>query len=263
LQAAGDPEGARAALAAAEGVATLTAAARAAIVSRHDELLADAWLALAMDAGPWHERPAEARLAMGLLMVEQLGDLDGGEALLKDALRVYRQVYGAQSLQVGQVEQALAQARMVRGEYADALVHAERVLAIYERHFAQEHPRRGAALLNIGVMRFFTRDFAGSAAAYRRALAIMEPSLGAEHVDVGLARSNLGETLLALGQAREARAELAAALAILQRAWGAEGAEHFELALPLKGLGLAHLALGQPREALSFLERAVALRAAA
>jgi tetratricopeptide (TPR) repeat protein len=215
-------------------------------------------LAIASAAlGPEHPWIASARLSLGLLLVENLGRLDQGQAEIEEARRIHAAAKGQDSLDVGHAELALVQPHLFRGQYEQALVHAGRALGIYEHRLDAHHPRRAEALNAVGVLRFFLADFAGSLSAYQQALAIMEPTLGAGHVDVGLVRSNIGETLLALDRPEQARAAFEQALAVLRAGWGPD---HAELALPLKGLGLAELALDRPAAAAEHLEQALRLR---
>jgi eukaryotic-like serine/threonine-protein kinase len=234
-----------------------------AMIGAASDALADYERALAIETaafGPEHPWIASARRDLGLLLVENLGRLDQGQAEIEEARRIYAAARGHDSLEVGHAEVALAQPHLFRGQYEQALVHAERALGIYERQLDPHHPRRAEALNAVGVLRFFLADFAGSLSAYEQALAIMEPTLGAGHVDVGLVRSNIGETLLALAEPEQARTAFEQALAVLRAGWGPD---HAELALPLKGLGLTELALDRPAAAAGHLEQALRLRDAA
>ncbi|HMG52892.1 MAG TPA: tetratricopeptide repeat-containing protein kinase family protein, partial [Kofleriaceae bacterium] len=222
--------------------------------------VADAERALALGIMAWgtsYPDIARTRRALGLLYIEQLGDVARGEQEIGLALALYRDQLGGDSIEVANCEQALSQAGQYRGDYAAALAHAERAERIYALRLGTEHPRRGEALMGLGVLRFMRRDFPGSLAAYEAALPILRAALGATHTTVGILLSNTGETLLALGRAEPARVDFAQALEILR---GRLGPDHADLALPLKGLGLAQLIAGRPADARAPLERALALR---
>jgi eukaryotic-like serine/threonine-protein kinase len=221
--------------------------------------VADGERALALGIAAWGaEYPdiARTRRALGLLYIEQAGAVERGEHELTLALQLYRTQLGADSIEVANCEQALSQAGQYRGDYAAALEHAERADQIFAQRLGAEHPRRGEALMGVGVLRFMRKDFAGSLAADEAAYPILRAALGPAHTTVGLLLSNTGETLLALDRPGPAQTDFAQALDILQRSLGPD---HADLALPLKGLGLAHLNRGQPRDALAPLERALAL----
>jgi tetratricopeptide (TPR) repeat protein len=221
--------------------------------------VADAERALALGIAAWgpdHPVIARARRALGLLYIEQLGAVERGERELTLALELDRAQLGADSIEVANCEQAFSQAGQYRGDYATALEHAERAEQIYAQRLGAAHPRRGEALMGVGVLRFMRKDFAGSLAAYEAAYPILRAALGLAHITVALLLSNIGETQLALGRPESAQTDFAQALDILQRSLGPD---HADLALPLKGMGLAHLRRGQPREALAPLERALTL----
>jgi tetratricopeptide (TPR) repeat protein len=207
--------------------------------------------------GAQHPEVARTRRALGLLMIQNLGEVAQGEREVEAARRILAASHGERSAEVANCEQVLSKAGMFRGDYAGALLHAERALAIYDELLGPRHRIRGEALMAVGVLRFMQQDLAGSLAAYEEALAVLAPALGEDNVDVGLLESNLGETLLALGRVDEAVARFERALATLRRGFGPT---HRELALPLKGLGLAHLARRRPADAAAALEQALALR---
>jgi tetratricopeptide (TPR) repeat protein len=224
--------------------------------------VADAERALALELAAWgpaYPDLARTRRMLGLLYVEQLGDVARGERELTLALELYRAQLGPDSTEVANCEQALSQAGQYRGDYAAALAHAERAEHIYAARFGANHPRHGEALIGVGVLRFMRHDFTGSLAAYEAAYPILRAALGDTHANVGLLLSNIGETLLALDRAEPALRHFQQALDTLQPSLGPE---HPDLALPLKGLGLAHLRRGRPGDALAPLERALALRTA-
>jgi tetratricopeptide (TPR) repeat protein len=215
-------------------------------------------LALSMASwGPSHPEVARTRRALGLLYIEQLGDVPRGEREVQLALDLYRSQLGPDSIEVANCEQALSKAEHFRGDYATALEHGERAERIFAARLGPEHPRRGEALIAVGVLRFMRNDLVGSLAAYETAYPILRTSLGADHTSVGFLLSDTGETLLALGHGDRARDYFTRALDVFERRLGPD---HADLAVPLKGIGLAHLKSGHPSSARVALERALALR---
>jgi eukaryotic-like serine/threonine-protein kinase len=222
--------------------------------------VADAERALALAVAAWgaeYPEVARARRTLGLLYIEQLGAVDRGERELLLARELFEKQLGPDSIDVANCEQGLSQAGQFRGDYASALDHAERAERIYAARRGAEHPRRGEALLGVGVLRFMRKDFTGSLQAYEQALPILRAALGASHSAVGILISNIGESQLALGRPDAAETDFTRALAVLQSRLGPD---HADLALPLKGLGLVQLGRGRPHLALAPLERALALR---
>jgi eukaryotic-like serine/threonine-protein kinase len=222
--------------------------------------VADGERALELGIATWgaeHPDIARTRRALGLVYIEQLGDVERGKKEIEQALRLFSAYQGPDSIEVANCEQALSQAGLFQGDYARALEHAERAEQIFLRRLGPEHARRGEALVGVGVLRFMRKDYEGSLDAYQQALAILRVALGEAHASVAVLFSNIGETQLALGRADGARVEFEKALKILERSLGLE---HADLALPLKGLGLAYLAGNRTGDALPVLERALALR---
>jgi eukaryotic-like serine/threonine-protein kinase len=218
---------------------------------------ADAERALALGIAAWGpEYPdlAQVRRTLGLIYVEQFGDLARGEGELTRALALARAQGDADSVEVANCEQALSAAAQHRGDYAAMLAHAEHAEQIYARRLGADQPRRGEALVDVGAARFMLKDYAGSLAAYEVAYPILRTH--GPRDTFGFLLSNTGETLLALDQLDRAQADFAQALEILEAKLGPQ---HADLAFPLKGLGLAHLRAGRPRDALPPLERALAL----
>jgi eukaryotic-like serine/threonine-protein kinase len=224
------------------------------------ESIADAERALAIGIAAWgadYPDIARTRRALGLLYIEQLGDVERGRKEIEKAVQLFRAQSGDDSIEVANCEQALTLAAQYRGDYVSALDHAERAEKIYRVKLGEDHPRRGEALIGVGVARFMRKNFAGSLEAYQLASPIMRAALGEEHSSIAVLRSNIGEALLVLGRAEAAREEFEKALRILEKSLGAE---HADLALPLKGLGLAYLNGNRPGDALAPLERALSLR---
>jgi tetratricopeptide (TPR) repeat protein len=224
--------------------------------------VADAERALALGIAAWGpEYPdlAQVRRVLGLLYVEQLGDLARGERELTLAVAVARAQGDADSVEIANSEQALSEAAQHRGDYAAMLDHAERAEQIYARRLGADHWRRGEALVDLGAARFMRKDYTGSLAAYEAAYPILRAR--GPRDSFGFLLSNTGETLLALDQQLDrAQADFAQALEILEAKLGPQ---HADLAFPLKGLGLTQLRASRPRDALPPLERALALTEAA
>jgi eukaryotic-like serine/threonine-protein kinase len=88
-----------------------------------------------------------------------------------------------------------------------------------------------------------------------QALALLRQSVGERHPDFAIAMLTSGAVSLADGRYRQARAEFARSLAVLEAAAAGPSA----LTDPLLGLGVAHLGEGRPAQAIAPLERALAL----
>ena len=169
--------------------------------------VADGERALAIGLSAWGpEFPdiAATRRQLGLIYIEQLGEIARGERELTAARALYTAQLGPDTIDVANCEQGLSVAGQYRGDYAAALAHAERAERIYAQRLGADHQRRGESLMGIGVLRFLRKDFGGSLTAYQAALPILAAALGDRHLTVGYLHSNLGETLLALGRPDDA-----------------------------------------------------------
>jgi len=207
--------------------------------------------------GPSNADVARARRVLGLIYLEQLGDVARGEAALTSARQVFAAQQGPDAFEVAGCEQGLSEIAQYRGDLAAVLAHAAHAEQIFARWLGASHPRRAEALNGVAVARFLLRDYAGAVADYEAVYPIWREALGAEHPSVGLLLSNTGEALLALERLDAAQADFERALAILRKALPADSTD---LAYPLKGLGLTLLQRGRTRDAIAPLEQALALR---
>jgi hypothetical protein len=82
-----------------------------------------------------------------------------------------------------------------QGDYAGALEHYRRALAITQKALGREHPDVAPVLNNIGSTLQAQGDYVGAREHLRRALAIAEKVLGTDHPTTRTIRSNLESAL--------------------------------------------------------------------
>ena len=70
-----------------------------------------------------------------------------------------------------------------KGQYADAIPLAERILAICEKSLGPEHPQTALALSKLAEIYSAMGDYDEAEPLYKRSLAIQEKSLGPHHPD--------------------------------------------------------------------------------
>jgi tetratricopeptide (TPR) repeat protein len=265
----------------AEAERILHEAVWAAEEGRHDEVKAQAWIALAwlvgVKAGARHEeglRIAEhARAAL-----VRLGGNDEVEASLlltlgtlyedrqpEKALQFYERTvtlreraFGPGSLPVAHALVNVASALDMLGR-ADARQAWERALALLERLTGPLTPRVALLLNNLGALCNEQGRYAEALAHLSRALSIKERVLGREHPDLGITIHNIGETLRLQGRPREALARYEQALALWKKKLR-DGHPAFGHAFA--GIGQVYLALGQSARAEALLRRALEIREA-
>jgi hypothetical protein len=109
----------------------------------------------------------------------------------------------------------LAQVRMQQDRGADALVHAERAVAIADATLGAEHLHTADLLIGRADARGMTGDLAGGRADFDRVLAIRERHLGASHPEVAHALMLRAWLAISAEDAAAARADLGRARQIL------------------------------------------------
>jgi tetratricopeptide (TPR) repeat protein len=78
-----------------------------------------------------------------------------------------------------------------RGRYAEAIVLAEKAVALREKVLGPEHPRTATSLNNLAGLYHAMGAYAQAEPLYQRALAIREQALGPEHPDTRTVTENL------------------------------------------------------------------------
>lgn len=178
---------------------------------------------------------------LGALRLAQ-SDWSAAEPWFREALEANRRLLGNLHPSVATILDNLAQARVGLEDMDGALAAYQEALAIRRRLFAAAHPDVATTLHNLAVLRYRLKQFAECEAALRESLAIFRDVYGWPHLDtltvldslvsvVGMSPSRLNEAEALLRQAFDAvrdaqalpaarRAQLAARLADLYRAWG-------------------------------------------
>ena len=299
--------------------ASAASAAWQAIADRDDETLWEAIghaivvvgykLGRKAEAAPWIEHarallrrrgdPPELRATLlgHVGMVEiAAGDPAAADAPLVEALALRERAFGANHPRLVGTLNTLGAARLRAGRYADAQALLERAVAVAEASGGPGHPDLAHPLNNLALALERQNRHDDAIAALRRSHAILA-AINPDDPNLGLIRQNIGGMLHLSGRSADAKPELAAALAHLERTIGPEhpgvagalsfsgdvdralgdlpgaraaysracairekalGASHPDLALCLLGLGEVDLAEGRPADALGRLDRALA-----
>jgi eukaryotic-like serine/threonine-protein kinase len=141
------------------------------------------------------------------------------------------------------------------GNYEQARVYHEKVLATHLRNVGPAHARVAKALFSLGNVHFELGQFTVALDYHRRALALNEKIRGPDHTECAMSLGGIGEDLRRLGRPAEA-------LRYQQRAYeifhDRLGDNHQLLDYVRAYQGLSLVQLGRRREAIPKLERALA-----
>jgi tetratricopeptide (TPR) repeat protein/nucleoside phosphorylase len=170
--------------------------------------------------------------------------------------RALESVSGSGSELEGSLISNIGSALRAQGDYAGALEHYRRALAIAEKVLGPEHRDVAVILNNIGLALRAQGDYAGALEHYRRALAIAEKVLGPEHSSVASILNNIGLALDSQGDYAGALEHYRRALAIAEKVLGSE---HPDVATWLNNIGMALNAQGDYAGALEHLRRALVI----
>lgn len=152
---------------------------------------------------------------------------------------------------------AKAEALYKAGKPAEAVVFAERAVAVAEHQLGLSHLAMAPLLDDIARLRYRLGQYAEAEPHYRRALVIRERALGTEHLDVAATLNDLAVLLHAQGRYDDVEPLLKRALAIREKALGAE---HPDVGTTLNNLGVLYASQGRYAEAEHLSQRALAVR---
>jgi len=124
-----------------------------------------------------------------------LGDARKAEALLRNALRLYKSLYGEEHPRVADSLHHLGEALMMHGLGPDAEAMIREAYAIRKKLFGERHLDVAESLLLVGVIERESGNLPEAEAMHRKALAIKRQLLGDEHPDVATALVVLAQTL--------------------------------------------------------------------
>ncbi len=144
-----------------------------------------------------------------------------------------------------------------KGEYDQALLLAERALAIREKVLGPGHPAVADSLHALAVLYDNKGDYAKAEPPNLRALAIRENALGPDHLDVAKTLNNLAWIYGIRQDYAKAESFYRRALVIQEKALGAD---HAEVATTLNDLALLYFEKGDYDQSILINERVLAIR---
>ncbi len=262
-----------------EGTVLLQRTIDQATASRHDELVADAWLSLLMDTGFYDGQPAKLRdwLLAGRASLERLEHQDDprliklGQAegrvlsleghyqdaanILKDTLEQGIKNWGKRDLRVASLHHDYANALALSGKAKLALEAYNEAIPIFAEILGAGHPRVGKTRLALGLhLGEQLGRIDDGLAELEKAAKIFRSSYGEDHLDLGSVLHGQGKLKQYKGAYREALDDSLRALAIFEK--------HLEPSNPRIGevvmaIGVYRFLTGELTGALTAYQRAL------
>ncbi len=143
------------------------------------------------------------------------------------------------------------------GDYAAALVQAQKWEAIVKARFGVNHSNYGSALNNLAKVYATQGKYGEAEELFKGALAIKEKTKGERHPDVATSLNNLANVYDLQGKHGEAEGLYKRALVIIEKALGRS---HPDVALINKHLADAYQLQGRHNEAEGLYKRVLAVR---
>lgn len=176
------------------------------------------------------------RLGTALVL---LGRLSEGEAVLVEAVSVYRSLSLDNTLEMTDAMNYLAEINLRRHEYDLAEQRFRDVLALRRKIVGDNHTSVANCLNNLAVTLRKKGNFAAAESAYRESLELNRSILGDKHIEIANTLSNLGMLRAYQGDIDEAEKLLVQALTMRRSLLGNS---HPKIATTLNGLaGMLHL----------------------
>jgi eukaryotic-like serine/threonine-protein kinase len=205
--------------------------------------------------------PVAGRQAYDHAMVlRDAGDNDAAMSMAKEALRIYTIVYGEVHSETAAARNMIATIAQQQRQYDESARHFEQALAIVERLYPLNHPRRASAGFNVGLLHlFYRRDSAAALPYLQSAVDQGAVAMPDNHPNLAVFRLGLGQALRDRGDFTAARRELGAALRVFDELAAPRGRNQASAAGELACIELA--SGGDSAAASAKLEQSIAVLA--
>lgn len=192
----------------------------------------------------------------GIYLTERAQYIEA-EALLKQSLALYEQLYGANSLDVADSLDSLTSLYFNQGLYEQSIPLSLQVLEIREQILGSSHTKIAESLNNLAMLHLERGNYTQAESFAKRALKIWEDTLGPDHQDTSHGLNNLALIYYDQKQYEQAEPLYLRALSIRERVLGKM---HPLVALTLNNLGALYRNMGEYARAEPFFKRALAIR---
>jgi tetratricopeptide (TPR) repeat protein len=185
----------------------------------------------------------------------ELGKVDESTAQMKRALAILERAYGPQHPMIATLLGNLGKNLAMSGRFDEAMAAYDRAMAIVKAVHGPKHAQVAVLHARRGVLLRRQRKNLEGLSEFQAALAIDQAS-DPDGAATGRDLLDIADCLASLDRLDEARRTYERALAVLEKALGAND---MELAGPLAGLGAIELELKHTSAAVVALDKAVAL----
>jgi tetratricopeptide (TPR) repeat protein len=200
-----------------------------------------------------HEAQISSELAQTLF---EKGELDGALAYSQIALRDVRRIYGAESIEAGNVMDNTGRILREKGQLDEALAASMQALAIYQKKLNSDSPEIAEAANHIGLVLQIKGDLDGALNYTLRALDIDKKVYGPMHPLVALNSMSVAQILLDKGNLQGAMKYATEAIKIDEKAFGPD---HPRVAFDFSNIAQIFQAKGYLTEAMDYTKRALAI----
>jgi len=188
------------------------------------------------------------------LLTRQMGRLEEGEALAREALALDRKMFGENHSYVAMSLANLGAILRLEGRFVEADSVLRLALATNRTVFGERHDRVASNLGALAQTRFVMGDGPGAIGLMRQSLALYRQLLGDDHLATVITTGGLGFMLAEFGDPVEAESLSRASLRRLDPEDGGHRTQFISSEL---GLAKALLAQGRTDEALPTIERVI------
>ncbi|MEI6269711.1 MAG: tetratricopeptide repeat protein [Methylococcaceae bacterium] len=194
---------------------------------------------------------------IGLFLYLDCARYDASETILRTALCISYEIYGAEAIENTYILNNLARTLKAKGMYEESESLNRKNISIREKFLGSENELTVSSLINLADLLQIKGEYSEAESLLREALAIDEKLLGSEHPDISTPLNNLGLLLTELEEYSEAEAMLRKAVYIDEKYLGLD---HPSTSVSLNNLGLLLNNQHKFEDAEVFFSRALVIR---
>jgi serine/threonine-protein kinase len=202
-----------------------------------------------------HPEVAESLLDLGKLLTVK-GDFTSAEALLREALALQQELFGAEALETSEALYRRGQLFLAKGDYGEAEDLLRRCLGIRRRLLSATDLRLARCVRGLGWVLLRKADYAGAEAFFREDLSIARRSSPPGGAETAVALHGLASVLLMKGDLAGAEPLFRESLSIRRALLGGE---HTAVADSLGNLAIVRAERGFLDEAIDLDREALAI----